>query len=323
MKRVAWALLAALMTLAPAASRAEYPERPVKIIVPFQAGGASDVAARAIADGLARRTGQPFVVENRAGATGLVGTQAAATAAPDGYTLLMGHVDTLVLNPLLRRKLPYDATKKFEPIAFISRVPGVLIARPGSGIDGGESLIAAAKARPNRVSLGTWGVGSTVHMGLELMNQIAGIELMHVPFQSAAAAVAGVLSGQVDLTWVTPEFASGLAREGKAVVVGASSAARISRVPDVRTLSEQGFTGFDVDTWYGLVAPPGTPLALRQKLHGLVNALLQEPEVAQKLRQAGHETQPMSVQDFDALVAREWHKWQDVIRTRKLALQLD
>ena len=262
-------------------------------------------------------------MDNRPGATGLVGTQAAATAPPDGFTLFLGHSDTVVLNPLLGKKLPYDASKKFEAVAFVSRVPGVLIARPGSGIESGETLISAAKARPGHVSLATWGLGSSAHMGIELMNQIASIELLHVPFQSTVAAVGGLLSGQVDLAWVTPEFAVAAARDGKASIVGASSATRLARAPEIKTLAEQGFPGIDVDTWYGLMAPPGTSAPVRRILHALVNALLSDPDTLQRLRQAGHEIQAMTAQEFDAYVARDQERWRAVVRTRKIALQLD
>jgi tripartite-type tricarboxylate transporter receptor subunit TctC len=318
------AMLAALLPGAWLGSAlAQFPERPVRIIVPFQVGGASDAAARALADALSKKTGQPFMVENRPGATGLLGTQAAASAMPDGYTLMMGHTDTLSLAPLLRRKLPYDASRAFEPVAFVGRVSGLLIARPGAGIDSGEALVRAAKQRPGRVSLASWGIGSTPHLGLELMNHLAGIELLHVPFQGTTAAVQALLGGQVDLAWVTPEFAAGVARDGKAVIVGASSRMRIARAPQVRTLSEQGFHGFDLDTWYGLVAPPGTPRPIRERLHAWVNEVLGERDTAERLRAAGHETQVLSLAEFEAFMARDRERWSELMRVRRLAIELD
>lgn len=318
-RRSALALLGALAL----ASRAEFPERPIKIVVPFQAGGAGDAAARILAEGMSKKLGQPVIVENKPGATGAIGTKAVALAAPDGHTLLLGHSDTLVLAPLTRKSLPYDPVRDFEPVAFVSTVPGVLIASRASGIASGAALIAAARARPGQVSLASWGLGSSPHLGLELMEQVAGIDLLHVPFQGTGPAVAAALAGQVDLVWVTPEFALGAAREGKAWIVGASSVSRIARAPDIPTLSEQGFPGAAIETWYALMLPAGTPKAIQQRLHDLVNALLADPDIARRLADGGHETRAMSIAEFSDFMSRERRRWSELIRSRHLPLPLD
>lgn len=304
-----------------AAAQAAYPDHPLTIIVPFQAGGAGDAAARALAEGMSKELGQPVVVENRPGATGIIGTRDAAQAAPDGYTLLLAHSDTIVLDGLTHKRLPFDAAKDFVPVAFISRAPGVLIARRSCGIDSGASLIAAARARPGQVTLASWGVGSSPHLGLELMDQIAGIDLLHVPYQSTPEAVNAVLSAHVDLAWVTPQFALEAQRAGKASIVGASSSSRISRAPEIKTLSEQGFPGFDMDTWYGLMLPAGAPKLIQLKLHDLVNALLIDPTIVRKLGDAGHEIRAMSIPEFAAFVDSERRRWTEVIRSRGLEPQ--
>lgn len=313
----------AAASLAAGAVAENYPDKPVRIVAPFQAGGAGDVAARALADALSKRLGQPVVVENKPGANGILGARLAATAAADGYTLLMGHTDVVVLNPLTHTKLPYDATGAFEPVAYVSRIAGVLIARPGAGVASGSDLIRAAKASPGKVSLASWGIGSSVHLGMLMMEQAAGIDLLHVPHQGTPAAVASVLGGHSDLVFVTAEFAQAAAKSGKATIVGASSATRIAAAPDVKTLAEQGFAGFDMDTWYGLMAPRGTSQSIREKLHYAVNAALDDPEIGLALRKAGHELGPMTMGEFGALVSRDQARWARILAAKKLSISLD
>lgn len=308
-----------LITLWTAAWSA-YPDKPVRIIVPFQAGGAGDAAARILAEGLGQRLQQNVTVENRPGANGIIGTQSAMNAAPDGYTLFMGHTDTQVLNPQIRKKLPYDARIAMEPVAFVSRMPGVLVGRPGLGASSGRELIGLAKAKPGQLTLGSWGIGSVVHVGLLMMEKSAGLQLHHVPFQGAAVAVAQLLGGQIDLTIVTPTFAQSAGAAGKVQIIGLSSSERASMAPAIPTLAEQGFPDLDLDTWYGLMAPPGTPTDIRQRLNQEINAVLAQPAVTQKLREGGHELTPMSIPGFADFIAREIARWGLLIRERNVVL---
>lgn len=313
-------LVALLLITGSASALSAFPDKPVRIIVPFQAGGAGDAAARILAEGLSSRLRQNVIVENRPGASGIIGTQAAMSAAPDGYTLLLAHTDTEVLNPQTHRKLPYSTRIPMEPVALISKLPGVLVARPGLGIASGQELIQRAKERPGQVTLGSWGIGSAVHVGQLMMEKSAGITLQHVPYQGAAAAVAQLLGGQLDLAFVTPAFAQGASATGKVRIIGASSAQRLALAPNIATLAEQGFTGIDLDTWYGLMAPPGTPLDIRQQLHEEVNAVLNQPAIAQKLREGGHEPSPMSMRQFADFITSETDRWGQLIRERKIVI---
>lgn len=303
------------------ADAVETSERRVRLLVPFAAGGAGDVAARVLADDFSRRERWSAFVENKPGATGIVGAQSAFAGPADGSLLFMGHSDTIVLNPLTHKSLAYDPTK-FEPVAFVSRVPGVLLARPAAGIDSGDALLKAARARPGQVTYASWGLGSSVHLGMELVQQAGRIELLHVPYQSTVAAIQALLAGEVDLAWATPEFALQAASQGKASIVGASSATRISRAPSIAPLAEQGFPGVDLDTWYGLFAPPGTPAIAKGELHDAANAAMADPDAAAKMRQAGHELRPMSIADFAAFIEADRRRWRALVEARRLGFDL-
>lgn len=314
--------LTALVTLFVACANvwAAYPEKPVRIIVPFPAGGIGDTTARILAEGLAVRLHQTVIVENKAGANGIVGTEYAMNAVPDGYTLFLGDSDTQVLNPQTHKRLPYDLSRTMEPIAFIARVPGVLVSRPGLGASSGLELIKLARAEGGKITMGSWGIGSSAHVAMLMMEKSAGIELQHVPFQGTAAAVAQLLAGQIDLLFVTPAFAKGAASTGKLGIIGTPSIKRLHQAPDIKTLAEQGFPGLDVSTWLGMMAPPGTPADIRQRLNQEVNTLLQQPKVAQKLLGCGDEVAPMSMPEFAAFVATEYSRWGQVIREEKISI---
>lgn len=318
--RNGWRLVSLLLVLPWTAAWSAYPDKPVRIIVPFQAGGAGDAAARILAEGLGSRLHQGVIVENKPGANGIIGTQAAMSAAPDGYTLFMGHTDTQVLNPKTHKKLPYDTRISMEPVAFVSKFPGVLVARPGLEASSGQDLIRLAKEKPGRITLGSWGIGSAVHVGMLMMEKSAGIELQHVPFQGAAATVAQLMGGQIDLAFFPPLLAQNAASSGKLSIVGTSSAKRISLTPNIAPLAEQGFPGLDLDTWYGLMAPPGTPMDIRQRLNQEINAVLSQPAIGQKLRDGGHELTPMSIQMFSDFIAVERARWGQLIRERNIVI---
>lgn len=319
MNRLIIAALAALLFACPTA-RADYPDRPVRIIVPFQAGGAGDAAARLLAEHLSEKLGQPFVVDNKPGANGLIGTGLASNSAPDGLTLFLGHTDTQVLNPKIYKKLPYDPSKPMEPVAFIGRVPGVLLARSGLGVKNGQELIRLAKSNPGKITIGSWGIGSTAHLGMLMMQKAAGVEFTHVPYQGAPAAIAQLLGGQLDLAFATPAFARSVSANGTSVALGTSSARRLQQAPEFAPLAEQGFPGLDLDTWYGLMAPAGTPVEIRQVLNREVNAALKRNEVLDKLQRSGFEVSPMAVSEFSAFIAEEDARWGRLIREKSISV---
>jgi tripartite-type tricarboxylate transporter receptor subunit TctC len=300
----------------------KYPLRPIKIIVPWPAGGAGDTASRIIADKLTQRLGQPVLTENKPGGTGIIGAQFAAQSAADGYTLFMGNGDTNVLNPQIRKKIPYKA-EQFEPVAFIGKIPGVLVSRAGFPAKNAVELIRYAKSNPGKVTFASWGIGSSVHVGMHSMEQAAGVEFLHVPFQGTGAAVSAVFGGQIDLVFITPAMALSTSKAGRTQIMGASSSGRISSAPEIATLSEQGFAGLNLDTWNGIMAPTGTPLQIRKKLNAEINAILAIPEVAKKLSEAGHEVSAMSTNQFDYFLKYEYDRWGKVIKAKQIKIDIE
>lgn len=319
-KHLFTALLSALSLTTAIPAQAEYPEKSLRIIVPYPPGGAADSAARIIGDQLAQRLRQPVVVENRPGANGIIGAQAAASAQPDGYTLFMGSTDTLVLNPQLRPKLPYDPRKQFEPLLLISTTPGFLVARTGLNVKSGAELIVLSKQKPQQVSFASWGNGSAAHLGMLMLEKSAAIDLLHVPYAGTAIAVGQLLGGHVDLVFVTPQFALGAQAQGKVNIIGATSAKRLSIAPNVPTLAEQGFQGYDGDSWNGFVVPTGVPAAIKNRLEKDIREIVEIPSVRSGLIENGHELRIMSAAEFSQFIDVEYRRWGRLIADKKITL---
>lgn len=262
--------------------------------------------------------GQVVVVENKPGATGQIGAQHVARSEPDGHTLLVGHSDNVVIHPLMQGTQKASPDLHLEPIAFVGRIPGVLIAQADSGISDGKELIIQAKRSPGRLKLASWGLGSSVHLASELMNQIAGIELMHVPYGGVPAAMAGFYSGQVDLIFVTAEIALTAAATGKARIVGTSSKALANQRAGIPWLGDQGFPGLDMDTWYGILAPKGIDPKVAASLNTMINQQLQTEFVADKLSKAGLQLQPVGRSAFIQMIERERTLWARLIEQRHI-----
>jgi tripartite-type tricarboxylate transporter receptor subunit TctC len=277
--------LAACLSLGSFAEAA-YPDRPVRIVVPYAAGGAADTVARVVGQRMSQELGQPVVIENRAGADGNIGAELVARSPADGYTVLMGDVGNLTMGPAVRRSVPYDAVRDFAPISQIVSAPNILAVHPSVPAATFKEFIAYAKANPNQLTYASSGTGGSAHLAGELLKSATGIEMVHVPYKGASAAITDVLRGDVKsmfgLSVVLPHV-----KEGKLRPLATTGLRRTKFLGDVPTIAESGFPGFEATAWYGLLAPAGTPEPAIAKLHEAASAALKSPEVRDKLEGAG------------------------------------
>jgi tripartite-type tricarboxylate transporter receptor subunit TctC len=306
-------VLLCALACAPIAARAQS-ARPLRIIVPFTPGGSTDILARAIAPKLGAALSQNVVVENRPGAGGSLGAAEAAKSEPDGSTLLMGHIGTLAVNPSIYPKLPYDPVKSFVPVAYVARVPNVLAVSVASPIKTLKDLVEAARARPGALSYSSGGNGSAAHITFEYLKLKAGLFMLHIPYRGTAASVTDVIAGQVSCTFTGAPAVLPLVRSGRLRALAVSSSQRLSVAPEVPTVAESGYPGFEADQWYGLVAPAGTPPALVARLNAEVNKALAMPDVAQQLAVEGAVAVPGTPAAFGDLIRREIPRWAAVVK---------
>src|SRR5256885_3297458 len=250
-----------------APAQGSYPERAVRVVVPFPAGGPADVLARIVGDRLAQSLGKPFIVENKAGAGGNIGMEQGARAAPDGYTLTLAPVGNLTAAPALYAKLPYDPAKDFAPISVLAVVPNILIVHPSVPAKTVAELVALAKAKPGSLNYASPGNGSIPHLAAELFKRMAGIDIVHIPFNGVAPATNAVLSGEVQIFFAQSSSALPQWRAGKVVALGVATRKRIAAAPELPTIAEQGFPDFEATSWYALVASAGTPMSVIDRLH--------------------------------------------------------
>ncbi len=288
--------------------------RTIRLVVPFTPGGSTDILARALAPKLAAALGQNVIVDNKPGAGGSLGAAEVAHAAPDGQTLLMGHIGTLAVNATLYPKLAYDPVKSFAPVAWVARVPNVLVVNAASGIMSLKDLVARAKANPGRLSYSSGGNGSAAHIGFEYFKLRAGIFMAHIPYRGTAPSVTDLLGGQVDATFTGTPAVLPHIRSGRLRALAVSSPQRIAALPEVPTVAESGYPGFEADQWYGIVAPAGTPPAVVARLNAEINKALALPDVAQQLATEGAVPVPGPPQAFGELIAREIPRWREVIK---------
>ncbi|MBW7972084.1 tripartite tricarboxylate transporter substrate binding protein [Bradyrhizobium sp. BR 10289] len=291
----------------------DYPSRPVKIIVPFPAGGSNDIIARIVAQKLTERNGQTFLVENRGGAGGNLGAEAVASAEADGYTLLLTAPPPLTINGSLYKKLPFDPAKAFAPIALIASVPIVLVVNPTVQAKNVGELIALAKAKPGTLNFGSSGIGSTNHLAGELLKSMAGIDIVHVPYRGAAPAMNDLLAGQIPFMFdnmpaVLPQV------QGKAInAIAVAGAKRAEALPDVPTVAET-VPGFEASSWFGLVAPAKTPEPALAKLSGELETILKMPDVKKRLAELGAEPGTVFGSAFGQFIADETTKWGKLVK---------
>ena len=316
-------LLAAVTTClgavgpARAQSTTAYPSRPVKVVVGYAAGGAVDTVARTVGQALAGSLGQPFVVENKPGAGTNIAVKSVITAEADGYTLLMA-ANALAANMALYQPAPFDAERDLVPISLVGRVPVVIAAHASAPYGSLAALLSAAKAQPGRIAFASPGNGSTPHMAVEFFVRAAGIDLQHVPYRGGSPAITDVIGGQVPLVAVNALEVQPHVKSGRLKVLAVLSANRSAIFPEVPTIAESGFPGFEASVWYGLVAPAATPKAVVAKLHAEVQKALQTREVRERMTQVGGEVIPGSADMFAALIKSERQRYEKLVREAQI-----
>jgi len=303
-----------MIVLSAHAGAQEYPVRPVRLILPYPAGGPSDIVGRVFGQKLGEALGQQFVPDNRAGAGGIIGCEIAARAAPDGYTLLMGAVGVLTINPILRQKLPFDPVRDFQPVSLLSSAPYVLLVNPGVPARSVKDLVALAKARPGQLNYASGGVGTGNHLSAELFKLAAGIDMVHVPYKGASVALSDLLAGQVQALFVNVLPALPHVKSGKARALAVTSTRRSAAAPDVPTFAESGFRGIETSSSYGLLAPVRVPAAIVRRLHGELARISRQPEVRERLEAQGAEVIGSTPEEFAAFIRNESVRWAKVIK---------
>ncbi len=298
-------LLAAVATTVISVSAvAAYPERPVVLVNPYAAGGPADVVARSLARALEKRLGQPVVVENKAGGGASIGTGFVARARPDGYTLLLGTSAGHVVTPLMQKTV-YDGVKGFAFCSVVAVQPIMLVVNPSRGIRSVPELIARAKAAPGKLSYGSAGVGGATHLGAELFQQVAGVQLNHIPYAGASPAINDVVGGQTDLAMLNLSASLPFIRQGRLLALAYASDKRSPLLPDVPTLAEAGVAGADAATWYSLAAPAGTPADIVRMLSDTVRAVNEDPDYRRVMQEQAIELMALSPREADAYVAKD------------------
>ena len=314
-RRLQNALVAVLLALwAAGASAQTYPSKPVRLVVPFPAGGSLDVVARAIGSKLSEAWGQPVVIDNRPGAGGNIGADLVAKSPPDGYTILEGALSTHAVNVSLYSRMPYDPVRDFEPITLVAVTPNVLVLNPSVPANDVKELIAYAKANPGKLSFGSGSNGSAGHLAGELFKMEAGVDMVHVPYKGAAPAMQDLLAGRVQLMFDNLANSMQQVRAGKLKALAVTTAHRSTLVPELPTLSEAGLPGFDISTWWGFLAPRGTPKEIVAKWNAEVARILATPEMKAFFAQQGAEPSPTSPETFGAMIQSEIAKYAKIVK---------
>ena len=316
MKKILIALGCALSLTAQASGN--FPEKPVNVIVPFPAGGSTDMVARAVALSMGEQLGKPFVVENRPGATGTIGAGAVKRAPADGYTLLVASLGPFVVAPHLIKNVPYDATKDLDYITIPVQAPNVLVASTSQKARTVAEVIAALKAQPGKLSFASSGNGSSDHLSAELFWQQTGTEAMHVPYKGGAPAITDLLGGQVDFSFQNVNAVLPHLRSGKLRAIAVTGTQRSPVLPDVPTLAEAGVKGAEVYSWQGMAAPKGLPADVKAKLAKAAIAAVQQPELRKRFMEQGLEIVGNTPEEFTRFQAQENERWKQLIQTRKI-----
>lgn len=316
MKKILIALGCALSLTAQASG--SFPDKPVNVIVPFPAGGSTDMVARAVALSMGEQLGKPFVVENRPGATGTIGAGAVKRAPADGYTLLVASLGPFVVTPHLIKNVPYDATKDFDYITIPVQAPNVLVASTSQKALTVAEVIAALKAQPGKLSFASSGNGSSDHLSAELFWQQTGTEAMHVPYKGGAPAITDLLGGQVDFSFQNVNAVLPHLRSGKLRAIAVTGTQRSPVLPDVPTLAEAGVKGAEVYSWQGMAAPKGLPADVKAKLAKAAIAAVQQPELRKRFMEQGLEIVGNTPEEFTRFQAQENERWKQLIQTRKI-----
>ncbi len=314
MKHALWFLLAAAAVNAAPAFAQQYPLRPIRLIVGFPPGGGTDIIARMLGQKLTEAWGQQVIVENRPGATGMIGANAVAKSAPDGYTLLMGHVNSNAIAPSLSQKPPYDPLRDFSSVAYIGYVPNVLVVRSSTPVKNVKELVAMAKAHPGQVTFASPGVGSTNHLAGEMFRLATGVDIVHVPYKGSGPAIVDMLGGQIVMNFDAMSSVVNYIQQGRMRALAVTTPQRDPQLPNVPTLHELGMTDFEVTNWYGIMGPAGLSLEIVSKLNAEINRILQLPDVKARLDELGTRLNPMTPEQFTAFIRAENAKYADVAR---------
>jgi len=304
-----------------AADRPTYPTKPIRVIVGFVPGGSADITARTVGQKLSELLGQPVIVDNRSGASGIIGSELAARAAPDGYTLLEATMTTHGIGPNLYQKLPYDPIKSFEPIALMVRIPLVMFVHasvPGTNL---KDVVTLLKASPGKYRYATAGNGSPPHLAAELFKLKAGVDLLHVPYKGTGAAVPEVVGGQVHFMIDGPPPFLGHVKAGRLRALAAANAKRLAQLPHVPTFAESGYSGMEAGLWYGMLAPKGTPRDVINRLNAAINKALQQPDVRERFAVSSVEIVGGTPQELGNYIASEIRRWGEVARAAKIRIE--
>jgi tripartite-type tricarboxylate transporter receptor subunit TctC len=300
---------------------AAYPEKPITLVVPYPPGGATDTVARKIQESMSKSLGQPVLVENKAGAGTAIGATAVAKSAPDGYTLLISSNTTFTVNPALKSKLPFDPAKDFEGIGVIGTSPLVLIANPKVPASNLSELIAIAKKDPGKLSFGSFGNGTTAHIAGEMLNVMAGVNVVHVPYKGSAPAMTDLIGGQVPLTFDTNVAAMPMIAAGKVKAIAVTSLKRYPQLPNTPTIAESGYPGFEMVPWIVVVAPKGLPADVQRKLSAALEGTLNNKEIKAELVKAGVEVQFEPGSAYGARVAKELPLLKEYVKKAKIPVE--
>jgi tripartite-type tricarboxylate transporter receptor subunit TctC len=303
----------AALAISASAQAQVYPAKPIRMIVAYPPGGGTDIVGRMVAQKLGETLGQSVLVENRGGASGNLGTELAARAAPDGYTILMGNVAPNAINVSLFKNLPFDPVADFVPVSLVASTPNILVVHPSIPARTVKEVIALAKAKPGTLNFASAGVGSSSHLAGELFRILAGADIVHVPYEGAGPAIVDVLSGQVQLYFATMPAAMPHVKSGKLAAVAVTSSRRSRALPDLPAIAEAGVPGYEASTWYGVLAPARTPAAVIARLHENIVRILAVSETRARLADQGFETVGNSPEEFGASIKSEIAKWGKVI----------
>jgi tripartite-type tricarboxylate transporter receptor subunit TctC len=320
-RRTALLCLAFALGALPAAAQAQYPDKPIRLVVPYPPGGTTDIMARTLQEPLSKALGQPVIVDNKAGAAGAIGTKQVATAAPDGYTLVFGNNGPSAIVPLLQKDVGYDPVKDFAPVSLVSIAPLVLVLHPSVPAGNVKELVAWARTQPGGVEYATAGAGSLGHLATELFAKEAGLKLVHVPYKGQAPSTMAVLNGEVKMLLTTSSDSMGAAvKDGKLKLLGVSTAKPSPLMPGAPTIG-QSLQGFEVNVWFGILAPAGTPAPVITRLNAAIRTVLADPEIQRKFMGYGSIATASTPQEFATMIGAEVPKWKSVVETAKITTQ--
>jgi tripartite-type tricarboxylate transporter receptor subunit TctC len=303
------------------AAETGYPNRPVRLIAPFSPGGGVDIVARLLSQKLGEKWGQQIVVDNRTGATGIIGTELAARAAPDGYTLLMGNAATHAVNVSLYSKLPYDAVKDFVPVSLVGRVPEMLVVHPSLPVTSVKELVALAAVKPGELTFGSAGAGSPPHLAGELFQSLGKVRFVHIPYKGSAPALTDLLGGQINMYFSNILSAVPYVKTNRLRGIGVTSAIRSVVMPEIPTIAESGLPGYVDYNWYGVLAPKNTPKSIVNKLHTDIVRVVRTKDIEDRLTKDGAEVIANTPEEFAAFIAEEIKKYAQIIKQSGLRKQ--